>query len=298
MLSSSDYGALRAFAAVAEASSFSRAAQTLGVSPSALSQMVKGLEDRVGARLLNRTTRSVSLTETGRMLLDRIRPAMGDLGAAVQDVRSTKGRPAGTVRVQAFRVAADLFLSPMLAQFTRDYPEIILDVTLDDSISDIVAGGFDVAIRLGETIERDMVAIRIGPDLRQVAVASPAYLAEHGMPSTPDDLLHHRCIRWHWPGRGAPYAWEFHEEGRWFTVAVDGPLIADSRGFGIAAAAAGVGIAFAIEEAVAPFVRDGQLVPLLEAWSAPFPGFFLCYPQQRHMSPALRAFVDCLKPTS
>ncbi len=298
MLSSSDYGALRAFAAVAEESSFSRAAQALGVSPSALSQMVRGLEDRVGARLLNRTTRSVSLTETGRMLLDRIRPAMGDLGAAVQHVRSTNGRPAGTVRVQAFRVAADLFLGPMLAQFARDYPEIVLDVALDDSVSDIVAGGFDVAIRLGETIERDMVAIRIGPDLRQVAVASPAYLAEHGTPSTPDDLLHHRCIRWRWPGRGAPYAWEFHEEGRWFTVAVDGPLIADSRGFGIAAAAAGVGIAFAIEEAVAPFIRDGQLVPLLESWSAPFPGFFLCYPQQRHMSPALRAFVDRLKSTS
>lgn len=298
MLSSSDYGALRAFAAVAEESSFSRAAQTLGVSPSALSQMVRGLEDRVGARLLNRTTRSVSLTETGRMLFDRIRPAMGDLGAAVRDVRSTNGRPVGTVRVQTFRVAADLFLAPMLAQFARDYPEIVLDVALDDSVSDIVAGGFDIAIRLGETIERDMVAIRIGPDLRQVAVASPAYLTEHGTPSTPDDLLNHRCIRWRWPGRGAPYAWEFHEEGRWFTVAVDGPLIADSRGFGVAAAAAGVGIAFAIEEAVAPFIRDGQLVPLLEGWSAPFPGFFLCYPQQRHMSPALRAFVDCLKATS
>jgi DNA-binding transcriptional LysR family regulator len=295
MLSSSDYGALRAFAAVAEASSFSRAAQTLGVSPSALSQTVRGLEDRVGARLLNRTTRSVSLTETGQTLLDRIRPAMGDLGAAVQHVRSANGRPAGTVRVHTFRVAADLFLAPMLARFTRDYPEIILDVTLDDNVTDIVANGFDVAIRLGETIERDMVAIRIGPDLRQVAVASPAYLAKHGAPSTPSDLLHHRCIRWRWPGRGTPYAWEFHDDGRWFTVTVDGPLIADSRGFGIAAAVAGVGIAFAIEEAVAPFVHDGRLVLLLEAWSAPFPGFFLCYPQQRHMAPAVRAFVDTLK---
>lgn len=206
MLPSSDLGALRAFAAVAESLSFSRAADALGVSPSALSQTVRGLEDRVGSRLFNRTTRSVSLTEAGRTLFERVRPAMGDLGAAVEQVRSANGRPAGTVRVHAFRIAAELFLAPMLARFARDYPEIVVDVTLDDNAVDIVASGFDVAIRLGETVERDMVAVRLGPELRQVAVASPTYLAMHGTPAAPRDLLLHRCIRWRWPGHDAPYA--------------------------------------------------------------------------------------------
>ncbi|WP_427026050.1 LysR family transcriptional regulator [Aureimonas ureilytica] len=295
MLTNSEFGALRAFAAVAETLSFSRAAEVLGVSPSALSQTVRGLEERVGTQLLNRTTRSVSLTDAGRMLFEQVRPSIVDLGTALERLRAMDGRPVGTVRVHTFRIAAELFLTPMLAQFARNYPEVVLDVTLDDNVVDIVANGYDVAIRLGETVERDMVAIRLGPELRQIAVASPAYLAAFRAPTTPRDLLNHRCIRWRWPGHEAPYAWEFNDDGRWFAVAVNGPLIASSREFGIAAAVAGVGIAFGVEEAVTPFIRDGRLVPLLETWSAPFPGFFLCYPQQRHMAPALRAFVDAVK---
>lgn len=298
MIPTSDFGALRAFVAVAEALSFSRAADGLNLSPSALSQTVRGLEDRLGARLLNRTTRSVSLTDTGRALLERVRPALEELDAAVGQLRASDGRPAGTVRIHAFRIAAALFLEPMLAVFARDYPEIVLDITVDDSIVDIVAAGFDAAIRLGEVIERDMVALRLGPELRQFAVASPIYLAAHGTPATPQDLLRHRCIRWRWPGHELPYAWEFCEDGRWFTVAVDGPLIASSRDFGVSAAVSGVGIAFAVEEAVARHIAEGKLVPLLERWSAPFPGFFLCYPQQRHMAPALRAFVKTLRSVS
>ncbi len=297
MIPTSDYGGLRAFVAVAEALSFGRAADMLGISSSALSQTIRGLEDRVGTRLLNRTTRSVSLTEAGRALLDRIRPAVDELGAAIDQLRSADGRPAGTVRIHSFRSAAELFLTPMLARFARDYPEIIVDITLDDTVIDVVSGGFDAAIRLGEVIERDMVALRLGPELRQIAVASPAYLAEHGMPATPQDLLSHTCIRWRWPGHSAPYAWEFCEEGRWFTVAVSGPLIASNREFGINAAVNGVGIAFAVEQTVAAFIADGRLMPLLEPWSAPFPGFFLCYPQQRHMAPALRTFIDRLRST-
>ena len=298
MIPTSDFGALRAFVAVAEALSFSRAADGLGVSPSALSQTIRGLEDRVGARLLNRTTRSVSLTEAGQALLERVRPAVAELGAAVGQLRAAEGRPAGTVRIHAFRLAAELFLAPMLAAFARDHPGIVLDVTLDDTVVDIVAAGFDAAIRLGETIERDMVALRLGPELRQLAVASPAYLAAHGTPATPRDLLGHRCIRWRWPGQEAPYAWEFCERGRWFTVAVDGPLIASSKEFGVDAAVRGIGIAFASEPAVARPIAEGRLVPLLERWSGRFPGFFLCYPQQRHMAPALRALVDALRRAS
>ncbi len=298
MIPTSDFGALRAFTAVAEALSFSRAADILGVSSSALSQTVRGLEDRVGTRLLNRTTRSVSLTVAGRALLDRLGPVMEELDAAVDHLRASDGKPAGIVRIHAFRIAAELFLTPMLARFAIDHPQVVLDITFDDAAVDIVAAGFDAATRLGELIERDMVVLRLGPELRQVAVASPAYLDSHGTPVTPRDLLTHRCIRWRWPGHHAPYAWEFCDEGRWFSVAVEGPLIVSSREFAVNAAVDGVGIAFAVEEASARHVADGRLVPLLQRWSAPFPGFFLCYPQQRHMAPALRAFIDALRDVS
>ena len=295
MIPTSDFGALRAFVAVAEALSFSRAADALGVSSSALTQAVRRLEDRMDVRLLSRTTRSVALTETGQALYERVRPAIDALGTVMERASGGAGRLTGTVKVHAFRIAADLFLTPMLARFARDYPGVVLDVTLDDTVVDIVASGFDAAIRLGEVIERDMVAVRLGPDLRQIAVASPSYLAEHGAPTTPQELLAHNCIRWRWPGHERPYAWEFCDSGRWFAVEVSGSLIASSREFGVRAAVEGIGIAFAVEEAVTPFVEDCRLVRLLEPWSAPFAGFHLCYPQQRHMAPALRAFIDALR---
>ena len=296
MIPTSDFGALRAFVAVAQALSFSRAAEALGVSSSALTQAVRRLEDRMGARLLNRTTRSVSLTDAGKALYDRVRPAIEELGTVMDQGYRVADRPTGTVKIHAFRIAAELFLTPMLARFARDYPGVVLDVTLDDAVTDVVAAGYDAAIRLGELTERDMVALRLGPELRQVAVASPTYLSEHGAPATPRDLLAHNCVRWRWPGHERPYAWEFYEGGRWFAVEVSGSLIASSREFGVHAAVDGVGIAFAVEEAIAPFVEDGRLVRLLEPWSEPFPGFHLCYSQQRNMAPALRAFIDALQP--
>ncbi len=292
MLSTSDFGQLRAFVAVGEELSFSRAAAALGVSSSALSQMVRGFEERVGLRLLNRTTRSVSLTAAGEVLLQRVRPAVADLGAAVEQVRQSRERPAGRVRVHAFRVAANLFLAPMLRSFADAYPDVVLDITLDDTVVNMVEGGYDAAIRVGEVIERDMMAVRLGPDLRQVVVASPDYLSRHGAPANPRDLRDHPCIRWQWPGHATPYNWEFWEDGRWFDVAVDGPLIVNSRDLERQAALAGVGLAFVVEQIVAPLISEGQLVPLLQQWSAPFPGFFLCYPEQRQMAPALRAFID------
>lgn len=291
----SDYAALRAFVAVAHASSFTGAAKALGVSSSALSQIVRGLEDRLGSRLLNRTTWSVSLTEAGTALLRRAGPALEEIGAAFDEVRDRGSRIVGVVRVHSIAVAANQLVQPILARFRRDYPGITLDLMLDDTVVDLVAQGFDAAIRVGEVIERDMVAVRLGPELRQVAVASPDYLARHGQPQAPRDLLRHDCILWRWRGQPTPYAWEFCEDGRWFSVSVDGPLIVDRREFSVAAAVEGLGIAFAIEQVVAPWIADGRLVPLLEQWSAPFPGFFLCYPQQRHMAPALRAFIDVLR---
>ncbi len=299
MIQTSDLGALRAFAIVAELASFSRAAERLSVSSSALSQTVRGLEERVGARLLHRTTRSVSPTEAGAALLSQVRPALAALEDAFDRARRVGRGPSGTVRVHCFRVAADLFVAPVLARFNAACPDVVLDLTVDDAVVDLVEGGFDVGIRVGELIERDMVAVRLGGDLRQIAVASPAYLAEHGVPETPQDLPRHRCIRWRWPGQAMPYAWEFcGPDGRWFAVAVDGPLIASSRELGLRAALDGVGIAFVKDGSVGDYIAEGKLVPLLEQWSAPFPGFFLCYPQQRHMAPAVRAFIDQLRATA
>jgi DNA-binding transcriptional LysR family regulator len=295
MIHPSEFGALRAFAAVAEHLSFSRAAAELGVSSSALSQTIRGLEERLGARLLNRTTRSVSLTEAGAALLSEIGPALASLTGAFETARQTGSEPSGKLRLHCFHAAAEMFIAPILHGFTRTYPKIVLDLTIDDTVIDLVAGGYDAAIRIGEVIDRDMVMMRLGGEIRQVAVASPRYLAEYGKPATPKDLLNHRCIRWRWPGQNSPYAWEFCEDGRWFAVAVDGPVIASSRAFTLEAALAGVGIAFLKEGSVAPYLADGRLVALLEAWSAPFPGFYLCYPQQRHMAPALDALVSILR---
>jgi DNA-binding transcriptional LysR family regulator len=182
----------------------------------------------------------------------------------------------------------------MLRNFHDTYPDIVLDITLDDEVVDMVAGGFDAAIRVGEVIERDMIAVKLGPDLRQVAVASPDYLARHGTPENPRDLHAHACINWRWPGHEQPYRWEFSENDKWFEVVVDGPLVVNSREFAVQAAIDGVGIAFAVEDHVAPLIAEGRLAPLLKEWAAPFPGFYLCYPAQRHMAPALRVFIDSL----
>ena len=295
MLAPTDFTALRAFLAVAEALSFSRAADSLGVSASALSQMVRGLEDRVGARLLHRTTRSVSLTETGRAFYSRAHPMLEELTEAFASVRRSGGRPAGTVRIHAFRLGAALFLTPLLATFAAAHPGIVLDIAYDDTVVDLVANGFDIGIRLGEVIARDMVAVRLGPDLRQVAIASPAYLAEHGLPARPQDLLDHRCIRWRWPGHHSPYKWEFHEDGRTFEVAVQGSLIVDSIPAAIRAATDGIGVAFAAEQAVAAYAPQNSVKTILERWTAPFPGFYLCYPSNRQIAPAVRVLIDAIK---
>ena len=295
LLSTSDFGQLRAFVAVAEVLNFSRAAETLGVSASALSQMVRGLEERVGVRLLHRNTRNVSLTGAGDQLLQRVRPAVRELSVAIGQTSELRARPAGIVRVHCFHAAADLFLRPLLRPFHDAYPEVVLDITLDDEVVDIVAGGYDVAIRIGEVIEQDMIAIKLGPDLRQIAVASPDYLVQRGTPQHPHDLASHRCIGWRWPGHQTPYKWEFIEDGKWFAVAVGGPLITNFKDFGVQAAVDGLGIAFASEQLIAPHVAAGRLVQLLERWSAPFPGYYLCYPAQRQMAPPLRAFIDSVR---
>lgn len=298
LLSSGDFGQLRAFVAVAEALNFSRAAEKLGVSSSALSQMVRGLEERVGVRLLHRNTRSVSLTEAGDRLFQRVKPAVQELAAAMGEASDLRARAAGVIRIHCFRLAADLFLRPLLRPFHDAYPDVVLDITLDDEVVDIVAGGYDAAIRIGEVIEQDMVAIKLGPELRQIAVASPDYLARNGRPQHPRDLTSHSCIAWRWPGHETPYKWEFQESGKWFEIAVEGPVITNLKDFGLQAAVDGLGIAFAAEQMISPHIATGRLIPLLESWSAPFPGYYLCYPAQRQMGPSLRAFIDTVRSTA
>ena len=295
LLGGTAFNQLRAFVVVGELLSFTRAAAALGVSASALSQAIRGLEAHVGAQLLHRTTRRVALTEAGATLLGRARPAVSELTAAVDHLHRHGATPAGTVRVHAFRSAAARFLDPIVPAFLRTYPDVVLDITLDDAVVDIVGGGFDVSLRIGEVIERDMTALRLAPDMRQIAVAAPSYLKAHGKPNHPRELTQHRCVRWRWPGQVTPYAWEFYDDGRWFEVTVDGPLIVNDKEMNLRATLAGVGIGFVIDNVAADPIAKGQLVPLLEKFSGAFPGMFLCYPQQRQMSSALRAFIDAVR---
>lgn len=292
-----EFADLRAFVLVAEEASFARAATRLRVSPSTLSGTIRDLEERLGVRLLNRTTRSVALTEAGGRLLARFKPAMEEIEAAVGELGRLRDTPAGTVRMHLPRLACTTLVEPVLGRFAEAYPDIRLELSIDDAPADIVAAGFDVGVTLGELLERDMVAVRLGADIHQVAVASPTYLARHGTPGTPADLHGHRCINWRKPGSGKLYNWEFMKDGQWFAVAVDGPLTVSHRDVALAAAAQGVGIAFAYwsDRWLRPKVEAGELVPLLEAYSPPFPGWHLYYPRHATRTPAVRALVDFIK---
>jgi DNA-binding transcriptional LysR family regulator len=290
-----EFAELRAFAAVAEQGNFARAAARLRLSPSSLSQIIRGLEARIGVRLLNRTTRSLSLTPAGERLLTRFKPAMAEMAAAVEDARALQGRPAGVVRLHSSRSAARQFVEPVLGRFHAAYPDIVLDLTVDDAVTNIVEGGYDAGMRLGELLDNDMVALKLGGEIRQIAVASPAYLAQHGTPLRPAELLNHRCINWRQPGSRGLYNWEFFEDGRWIAVAVNGPLIVSHREYAVEAALQGVGIGLWSEHQLRPLIETGRLVPLLEAFSAPFPGWYLYYPKQRYMPTALRAFIDFMR---
>jgi len=288
----SEFAELNAFAAVAEHRSFARAAAYLRVSPSALSQTIRGLEERLGVRLLNRTTRSVAPSEAGTRLLARLAPVLSELDSAVADVNTFRKRPAGVVRINTARFAAVRLLAPILGRFHEMYPDVVLDLVVDDTLTDIVEARFDAGIRLGERLAKDMVAVKLGGELTTNVVASPGYLARYGTPKTPRDLHKHRCINMRIPTHGAMYRWEFERGKKSFEIAVEGPLILDDWELSAQAASDGVGIAYLIDAQATPWLESGKLTRILEPWSPSFSGFYLYYPSRKQAPPALRAFVD------
>lgn len=288
----SEFSELTAFAAVVERKSFARAAAHLGISPSALSQTVRALEERLGVRLLNRTTRSVATTQAGARLIERLAPLLEQLDASLSEVKSARNAHSGLLRINMPRLACEYFIAPLLGAFARSYPEIVLDITIEDALSDIVAGRFDAGIRLGERLAQDVVAVKLGGELELMAVASPEYIARYGKPSTPGELPQHRCINIRMPTTGAVYRWEFQKGKREFEVAVAGPLIVNDAGTALRAAVDGVGITYSLDPQVKPLLAAGKLQRLLEDWSPRFPGMYLYYPGRRQPPPTLKAFID------
>src|ERR1700758_5392151 len=291
----SDFAELRAFVAVVERASFARAAGHLGLSASALSQTIRQLETRLGVRLLNRTTRSVAPTPAGARLYERITPMMLELDAAVAEAMTATGRTAGTLRINALGMAVRKVIAPRLGRFHLAHPDVVLGIVVDDGLSDIVAGRFDAGIRVGERLEKDMIAVRLTPDVGMLAVASPDYLARRGVPQTPADLHRHACINWRFPGSGQIYRWQLGRRGKKVEIAVEGPPNSNPQDILGGAALQGLGILYAYDdERIDEAMARGRLKRILADWSPMSPGLYLYYSNRRHPQPALRAFIDCL----
>lgn len=289
-----DLADLDAFAAVARARSFRGAAALRNVSPSSLSQAVKRLEERLGVRLLNRTTRSVTATEAGERLMTRLSPTLAELAQALDEVNSFRDRPTGTLRLNVPAVAAKLSLPALLIEFLGENPGVTLELVAEDSFVDVLAAGFDAGVRYDERLEKDMIAIPLGGPERYVTVGSPDYFARRGRPVHPDALLGHLCIR-HRFLSGVTLPWEFEKEGRIVRIVPTGPLISNVADLGLQAAEAGLGLVRTFEGFAAASIAAGRLETVLEDWSPPFPGPNLYYPSRRHMPGPLRAFVDFLQ---
>lgn len=282
---------ISAFLAVAEHRSFRKAAAALGVSPSALSHAMKNLEHRVGVRLLNRTTRSVVVSDAGRALLERVGPAMDTIDQAITDVAEQGDRVSGRIRISAPEVGAKILLNSTVPWFARHHPAVTVEIEVDDGFVDIVAGGFDAGVRLYEAVPQDMIAVPIAPAVALVAVAAPSYLDSHGAPTTPSELLDHRCVRFR-RASGSIYRWEFQKDGQPAIIDVRGPLVLNNMNAVVEAALQGVGICLAWSYLVDDHVASGRLTRLLEDWSPAFPGPHLYYPSRKHQPKAFGLFVD------
>jgi DNA-binding transcriptional LysR family regulator len=286
---------LVSFATVARCGGFARAAAEMGVSRSALSHAIRGLETRLGVRLLNRTTRSVSLTAAGERMLAEVAPALERIGSAIEGANGFRDRPAGRVRLSVPRVAAALALIPALPSFLAAHPDVEVELSIDDAAVDIVAKGFDAGVRFGELLAGDMMAVAIGPPVEFAVVGAPAYFRDRPVPQEPAELAGHRCIRLRLRGSGALYDWEFERDGRELRVAVEGPLTLDSSEYAVRAAVGGIGLAFAAVADVGPRLASGELIRVLADWCPPTARLYLYYPGRRHVPAALRALIDWLR---
>lgn len=289
-----EFAEMSAFAVIAEQRSFAKAATQLGIGRSTLSQNLRALEERLGVRLLNRTTRSVSLTEAGARLLARVRPSLVELDAAVSELADYRQSPSGLLRIAVQPPVATLLIELILARFMREYPAIQLDVAVIKMPADIVAEGFDAGIRIGEQIDRDMIAIRVMGEVRFLVVASPDYLAQHPQPKTPRDLRHHDCIRNRLPN-GAIFGWDFEKNGKSLHATVEGRLIVNDIELSIRAVRDGLGLAYLLYDYIAADLKTGRLIPLLEDWSPRLSGFFLYHSSRRQVTAPLQAFITFLK---
>ncbi|WP_312937294.1 LysR family transcriptional regulator [Stutzerimonas nitrititolerans] len=286
---------LQAFVAVARDRSFTKAAARLGITPSALSHTMRALEERLGVRLLARTTRNVSTTEAGERLLRSIAPLFDQLAAEVEALGELRDKPAGTIRITCTDDSIEMSVRPMLAGFLREYPDITLEFYVDYGFTNVVEERFDAGIRLGEAISQDMIATRIGPDWRLVVVGAPEYLERNPLPETPYDLTRHACVNIRHRPSGAIYAWEFEKDGQDVTVKVEGQLVFNSMPHVINAAVDGIGLAYVTEDLARPYLADGRLEVILSDWCPYFSGFHLYYPNRRQASPAFSAFVEALR---
>jgi DNA-binding transcriptional LysR family regulator len=286
---------LLAFLAVARERNFTRAAARLGVSQSALSHAVRGLEARLGLRLLSRTTRSVAPTEAGERLLATVGPAFDQIESSLAALSAFRDKPAGTIRITAGEHAAETILWPALQRLLPDYPDIKVEIVVDYGLTDIVAERYDAGIRLGEQVAKDMIAVRVGPDMRMAVVAAPSYFARRPRPRTPQDLTTHTCINIRLPTYGGLYAWEFQKGRRELKVRVDGQFVFNNIALRLNAALAGFGLAYLPEDEVQLHLADGRLVRVLPDWCPPFPGYHLYYPNRRQSTPAFALLVDALR---
>jgi DNA-binding transcriptional LysR family regulator len=290
-----NFGALAAFATVARERSFTHAAAKLGVSQSALSQTIRGLEERLGLRLLTRTTRSVSPTNAGERLLRTVAPRFEEIDAELAALSELRDKPAGNIRITAGEHPALTILAPALEKFLPNYPDIHVEVIVDYGLTDIVAERYDAGIRLGEQVAKDMIALRIGPDVRMAAVGSPGYFAKHSRPKTPHELTQHQCIGMHLPTYGSVFPWEFEKDGRELKVRIEGQLVFNHSAMRLSAVLAGVGLAYMPEDLVASHVAKGRLVRVLQDWCSSFAGYHLYYPSRRQSSPAFSLLVKALQ---
>jgi DNA-binding transcriptional LysR family regulator len=289
-----ELGSLAMFLVVAEERSFTRAAAKLGVSQSALSHSMRRLEAKLGLRLLTRTTRSVAPTQAGERLLARLRPALEEIDASIASLTELRERPAGTIRITTSEHAARALLWPAVDRLTTEYPDIHVELNIESGFTDIVAERFDAGVRLGERLEQDMIALRIGPRLRMATVGSPAYFARRGKPRNPHDLAEHNCINLRMMS-GSIYAWEFEKGGRELNVKVEGQLVLNNVDLIVTAAVAGHGLAHLVEDRVAPLLAEGALVRVLEDWCEPFDGYYLYYPSRRQPSAAFSLLLEALR---